>query len=56
MPGDGVLTDTAAGGFSHTDTWLVLSLVKGARAQSLQRSRRVMPARRAIRSSSDGQT
>ena len=42
--------------FSHTDTWALLSLVKGVRAQSLQRSRKVIPASRAMRSSSDGQT
>jgi hypothetical protein len=43
-------------GFSQTETCWPLSLVKGARDQWLQRSRRVMPARRAIRSSSEGQT
>jgi hypothetical protein len=42
--------------FSHTETCVVLSLVKGSRFQPLQRSRRVMPASRAIRSSSDGHT
>jgi hypothetical protein len=43
-------------GFSHTETCLRLSLVNGSRVQSLQRSRRLMPASWAIRSSSDGQT
>jgi len=43
-------------GFSQTDTWLALSLVKGSRLQSLQRSRKVMPASCAIRSSSEGHT
>ena len=43
-------------GFSQTDTWLVLSLVNGSRAQPLQRSRSVIPASRAIRSSSAGHT
>jgi hypothetical protein len=42
--------------FSQTDTELPLSLVKGARVQSLQRSRNLIPASRAMRSSSDGQT
>jgi hypothetical protein len=44
------------GVFSQTDTCCLLSLVKGARVQSLQRSRKVIPASRAMRSSSDGQT
>jgi hypothetical protein len=43
-------------GFSHTEMWLKLPLVKRARCQLLQRSRRVIPASRAMRSSSDGQT
>jgi hypothetical protein len=47
-PGQAVLT--------QTDTCVVLSLVKGARVQSLQRSRKVMAAKRAMRSSSEGQT
>ncbi len=42
--------------FFHTETCLVLSLVKGSRFQPLQRSLRVIPARRAIKSSSDGHT
>ena len=42
--------------FSQTETWLLLSLVKGSRFQPLQRSRKVIPASRAIRSSSDGHT
>ena len=42
--------------FSQTETCFLLLLVKGSRIQSLQRSRKVMPASRAIRSSSDGQT
>jgi hypothetical protein len=42
--------------FSQTETYVVLSLVKGLRFQPLQRSRKVIPARRAIRSSSDGHT
>ena len=36
--------------------WLLLSLVNGERSQSAQRARSVMPASRAIRSSSDGHT
>ena|SRR5258708_5759993 len=40
----------------QTETCLVLSLVNGSRFQPLQRSRSVIPASRAIRSSSDGQT
>jgi hypothetical protein len=40
----------------QTDTCCLLSLVKGSRVQSLQRSRRVIPASRAMRSSSDGQS
>jgi hypothetical protein len=43
-------------GFSQTETWPVLSLVNGSRLQPLQRSRRVIPASRAIRSSSAGHT
>jgi hypothetical protein len=43
-------------GFSQTETCLVLSLVNGSRRQPAQRSRRVIPARRAIRSSSAGHT
>ncbi len=42
--------------FFQTETCEVLSLVKGSRVQPLQRSRKVMPAIRAIRSSSDGHT
>jgi hypothetical protein len=42
--------------FSQTETCLVLSLVNGSRFQPLQRSRSVIPASRAIRSSSDGHT
>ena len=42
--------------FSQTETWLLLSLVNGSRCQLLQRSRKVIPASRAIRSSSDGHT
>ena len=42
--------------FSQTETWLVLLLVNGARLQSFQRSRKVIPASRAIKSSSDGHT
>ena len=42
--------------FSHTDTCLVLSLVNGSRFQPLQRSRSDIPASRAIRSSSAGDT
>jgi hypothetical protein len=42
--------------FSQTDTCVLLSLVKGSRVQSLQRSRKDIPASRAMRSSSDGQT
>jgi hypothetical protein len=43
-------------GFLQTETCLVLSLVNGSRFQPLQRSRSVIPASRAIRSSSDGHT
>ena len=43
-------------GFSQTETCLRLSLVKGSRFQSAQRSRRRMPASSAIRSSSAGHT
>jgi hypothetical protein len=42
--------------FCQTETCSRLSLVKGSRSQSLQRSRKVIPASRAIRSSSDGHT
>ena len=42
--------------FAQTETYARLSLVKGSRRQPLQRSRSRMPAIRAIRSSSDGQT
>ncbi len=42
--------------FSQTETCVVLSLVNGSRCQPLQRSRKAIPASRAIRSSSDGQT
>ncbi len=42
--------------FAQTETWLLLSLVNGERSQSPQRSRSVIPASRAMRSSSDGQT
>jgi len=42
--------------FFQTETCEVLSLVKGSRVQPLQRSRKVMPAIRAIRSSSAGHT
>ena len=41
---------------AQTETCLVLSLVKGSRFQLDQRSRRVIPASRAMRSSSDGHT
>jgi hypothetical protein len=43
-------------GFSQTEMCCRLSLVKGSRFQPFQRSRRVMPASCAIRSSSVGQT
>src|SRR5439155_13360321 len=42
--------------FSQTETCFVLSAVKGERSQSAQRSRSAMPASRAIRSSSAGET
>jgi hypothetical protein len=42
--------------FCQTEMCLLLRLVNGSRVQSLQRSRSVIPARRAIRSSSDGHT
>ena len=41
-------------GFSQTETCEVLSLVNGARCQSLHRSRNRRPAMRAIRSNSAG--
>ena len=40
--------------FSQTETWEVLSAVKGVRSQSLHRSRSVRPAMRAMRSYSAG--
>src|SRR3954447_22496610 len=43
-------------GLSQTEMWLGLPAVNGAPRQSPQRSRRRSPARRAIRSSSAGQT
>jgi hypothetical protein len=43
-------------GFSQTDTWARLSLVKGSFVHPAQRSRSVIPASWAIRSSSEGQT
>ena len=46
----------ASAPFCHTEMCSVLSLVNGARDQALQRSRNVIPASRAIRSSSAGQT
>ena len=46
----------AEAGFSQTEMCFVLSLVNGSRFQPLQRSRSVIPARRAIRSSSAGHT
>ena len=45
-----------SGAFSQTETCLRLSPVNGPRFQSPHRSRRVSPAIRAIRSSSDGHT
>ena len=42
--------------FCHTDTCFVLSAVNGERSQSAQRSRSSIPASRAIRSSSAGET
>ena len=42
--------------FCQTEMWLRLSLVKGSRFQSLHRSRKAIPARRAMRSNSDGHT
>ena len=44
------------GGRCHTETWEPLSPVNGWHDQPAQRSRRVRPARRAIRSSSEGHT
>jgi isochorismate hydrolase len=49
-PGDGQSV------FVQTETCFVLSLVNGSRFQPAQRSRSVIPASRAIRSSSDGHT
>jgi hypothetical protein len=46
----------AAWVFSQTETCFVLSRVNGSRFQPPHRSRKVIPARRAIRSSSAGQT
>ena len=40
----------------QTETWLGLVLPNGSRLQSAQRSRNLIPASRAMRSSSDGQT
>ena len=42
--------------FSHTDTCAVLSPVNGSRRHPAHRSRNVMPASRAMRSSSEGHT
>jgi len=42
--------------FSQTETCDVLSSVNGSRVQLAQRPRKLMPARRAIRSSSEGHT
>ena len=44
------------GAFCHTEMLRLLSPVNGARCQSPQRARKVIPASRAIRSSSDGHT
>ena len=55
-PSSSTPTSRRHAGFSHTETCAVLSLVNGSRFQLLQRSRRAIPASRAIRSSSDGQT
>ena len=55
FPGQVENGDSLAG-FSQTETCWVLSLVNGSRVQPSQRSRSVMPASRAIRSSSDGHT
>jgi hypothetical protein len=41
--------------FCQTEMWLRLSAVKGSRFQLLQRPRNDIPARRAMRSNSDGQ-
>jgi hypothetical protein len=48
--------DRARHAFSHTETCFVLADVNGSRFQPLHRSRRRMPAMRAIRSSSAGET
>ncbi len=45
-----------AGGVCQTGTWLRLSRVKGSRVQDSQRSRSLIPASCAIRSSSAGHT
>ena len=42
--------------FSHTEMWLGSSAVSDARSQLVQRSRSRIPASRAMRSSSEGQT
>lgn len=47
---------TLPAGFSHTDTCWRLSLVNGSRFHPAQRSRSVMPASCAMRSSSAGHT
>ncbi len=52
----GGANDHGFGGFSQTETWLWLSPVNGVRFQSAHRSRRLIPASRAMRSSSDGHT
>ena len=46
----------ASTGTCQTETWSVLSAVNGSRRQSPQRCSSVIPASRAIRSSSDGHT
>jgi hypothetical protein len=48
------LAQPSAYGFSQTEMCLALAAVNGLRAQSLQRSRSLIPAIRAIRSSSAG--
>ena len=47
---------TIYSGFCQTEIWLRLVLVKGSRFQSLHRSRKAIPATRAMRSNSDGHT
>jgi hypothetical protein len=50
------LRSTSYSGRCQTEMWLRLVLVKASRFQPLHRSRKAIPARRAMRSNSDGHT